>query len=144
MLKKFRERFNKRKYQAEDVQDQSFTAFIIRGNRQVVRREVVASKRFMVDEDTYIIKPQCIFLKNVEGVLQSVSYYREGNPNPYDFQQVNLGLKSQELDRLFAEDFFTIITDLNLESKAIYLLLLVLLNTGLIIAATVKVLMGVF
>lgn len=141
---KIRERLQRRKYKAEDSGDQSFTAYIIRGNRQVVRREVTASKRFKVDEDTYIIKPQCIFLKNINGMLQSVSYYREGNPNPYDFKKENLGLTPDELDRIFAEDFFSIITDLNLESKAVYLLVIVLINLGLCIAMAVTVLMGVF
>jgi hypothetical protein len=144
MRRKIKERIRKRQYRAEDAEDQSFTAYIIRGNRQVVRREVVATKRFKVDDDTYVIKPQCIFLKNIDGTLQSVSYYREGNPNPYDFKDENIGLKADELDRIFAEDFFHIITDLQLESKAIYLLLIVLINLGLIIAITVKTLMGVF
>jgi len=143
-LLKIKERMKKRKYHAEDSEDESFTAFIIRGNRQVVRREVKATKRFKVDDDTYIIKPQCIFLKNIDGILQSVSYYREGNPNPYDFHDENTGLNSQELDRLFAEDFFHIITDLQLESKVIYVLFISLINMGLVIAVTVKTLIGAF
>ena len=144
MRRKIKERIKKRQYQAEDAEDQSFTAYIIRGNRQVVRREVIATKRFKVDDDTYVIKPQCIFLKNIGGMLQSVSYYREGNPNPYDFKKENTGLEANELDRIFAEDFFHIITDLQLESKAVYLLFIVLLNLGLCIAMAVKVLIGVF
>lgn len=144
MRHKIKERIRKRQYRAEDAEDQSFTAYIIRGNRQVARREVTATKRFLVDDDTYVIKPQCIFLKNIEGTLQSVSYYRESNPNPYDFKKENVGLTPNELDRIFAEDFFHIITDLQLESKAIYLLLIVLLNLGLCIAMAVKVLIGAF
>lgn len=144
MRYKIKERIRKRQYSAEDAEDQSFTAYIIRGNRQVARREVIATKRFKVDDDTYIIKPQCIFLKNIDGCLKSVSYYREGNPNPYNFKEINTGLESNELDRIFAEDFFHIITDLQLESKAIYLLLIVLINLGMCIAMAVKVLIGVF
>ena len=141
---KIKEKIRKRQYRSKDAEDQSFTAFIIRGNRQVVRREVIATKRFKVDDDTYVIKPECIFLKNIDGTLQSVSYYREGNPNPYDFKKENLGLTTNELDRIFAEDFYNIVTDLQLEGKQIYLLLIVLINLGLIITSTVKVLMGVF
>ena len=65
--------------------DKEFTAFIIRGNRQIIEREVKASKRFKIGDDTYIIKSDCIFLKKIEGNLKSISVYREGNPNPYNF-----------------------------------------------------------
>lgn len=144
MRRKIKERIKKRQYRSEDADDQSFTAYIIRGNRQVVKRQVSATKRFKVDDDTYVIKPQCIFLKNIDGSLQSVSYYREGNPNPYDFKMENNGLTNDELDRIFAEDFFHIITELQLESKQIYLLLIVLVNLGLCISMAVKVLIGAF
>lgn len=65
--------------------DKEFIAIIIRGNRQVIEREVKASRKFKIGDDTYIIKSECIFLKKIEGVLKSISVYREGNPNPYSF-----------------------------------------------------------
>jgi len=139
-----RDKIRKKRYESEDAEEQSFTAFIIRGNRQVVRREVTATKRFRVDDDTYVIKPQCIFLKNIDGYLTSVSYYREGNPNPYDFQMENKGLKDTELDRLFAEDFFYIITSLQKDSRLSYVLFIVLISMIMTILMTVKVIMGVF
>jgi len=126
-------RINKKKYTTKEELEQVFTAYIIKGNRQVATREVIASKRFLVDGDTYVVKPQCIFLKNVEGVLKSVSYYREGNPNPYDFQKQNKGLNNNELDRIFSEDFFHIVTDLQKENKMVYLFFLALINMVLII-----------
>lgn len=121
-------RRKKDNYKPDDFVEQTFTAFIVKGNRQIVRREVVASKRFRVDEETYLIKPQTIFLKNIDGVMRSVSYYREGNPNPYDFEGENMGIPSDELDRLFAEDFYTIVTNLEPENKMVYILLVVIVN----------------
>ena len=69
----------------EESLDKEFTAYIIRGNRQVIEREVKASRKFKIGDETYIIKSDCIFLKKVNGKLKSISVYREGNPNPYNF-----------------------------------------------------------
>lgn len=137
-------RFGKKKYQPDDYPEQTFTAFIIKGNRQVARREVVASKRFRVDEETYLIKPECIFLKNIDGQLRSVSIYREGNPNPYDFRTENFGITAKELDRIFAEDFFHIVTDLQPENRMKYILFVVALTLGVAIAFDIGVILNAF
>jgi len=129
----------KRKYQPEDAPEQNFTGYIVKGNRQVVKREVIASKRFRVDEETYLIKPECIYLKNIDGNMRSVSYYREGNPNPYEFKGDNRGIDAGELDRVFSEDFFHIVTNLQPEKKTIYVLLIVIINLFLSIAFAVGV-----
>lgn len=111
-----------KKYKPTITEEKSFTAYIAKGNRQVIEREVTASKRFRVNEDTYIIDPDCIFRKNIGGQLRSVSYYREGNPQPYNFIKPNLGISSAELDRIFAEDFFNIIVNLDIRNKSVYVL----------------------
>jgi len=129
----------RQQYQPEDAPEQNFTAYIVKGNRQVVKREVIASKRFRVDEETYLIKPECIFLKNIDGKLRSVSYYREGNPNPYNFKGDNKGISTNELDRVFAEDFFHIVTNLQPEMKTTYVLIIVLINLFLTISFAVGV-----
>jgi hypothetical protein len=59
-------------FKPDSPQEQTFIAYIIKGNRQVVQREVTASKRFRVDEDTYIIKADCIFLKFLDGRFRSI------------------------------------------------------------------------
>jgi len=92
-------------------------------------REVNASKRFKVNEDTYIIKPECIFLKNIGGIMRSVSYYREGNPNPYDFKTMpNVGMTTTELDRYYAEDFHTIVINIQPKDRSLYILLVVIVT----------------
>lgn len=138
-------KLHKRKdYSPDDTQEQTFTAFIIKGNRQVVRREVIASKRFRVDDETYLIKPECIFLKNIDGAIHSVAIYREGNPNPYNFQDENIGIKSTELDRVFAEDFFHIITALQPENRIKYILFVVAINLACSIAYATGVILRVY
>ena len=123
----------------ENQEEQSFTAFIIRGNRQVVQREVRASKRFLLDEETYIIRPECIFLKNIDGYLTSVSYYREGNPNPYSFDKENKGINANQLDRIFAEDFFHIVTAMQLDTRRNYILVVAVVNMFLAVGLLMKV-----
>ena len=65
--------------------DKEFTAYIIRGNRQVIEREIKASRRFKIGDDTYVIKSDCIFIKKIDNKLKSISVYTEGNPNPHNF-----------------------------------------------------------
>jgi hypothetical protein len=126
------------------VVEQTFIAHIVKGNRQVVRREVVASKRFRVDEETYLIRPESIFLKNIDGQLKSVSYYREGNPNPYNFEDVNLGVSPAELDRIFAEDFYHIVTNLQPLNRMLYVLAVVIIAFGLEVAFDIGVAIHAF
>jgi len=120
----------------------SFIAYVFCGNRQIIRREVNASKRFMVNDDMYIIRPSCIFLKKVEGRTRSVSYYREGNPNPYDFVNKNTGISNTDLDRLYAEDFYHIVTDLTQDAKKLYILLISGINMGLTLVMGIMMYLG--
>ena len=144
MARRKRHVFKKPDYSPDEAPEQTFTAFIVKGNRQVIKREVVASKRFRVDEETYFIRPECIFLKNIDGELRSVSYYREGNPNPYGFDKENVGVTSDELDRIFAEDFYNIVVDLQPKSRTIYLLIVAIINLTLCIVFDVGVGLNAF
>jgi len=144
MPKRKRHVFRKPDYSPDEAPESSFTAFIVKGNRQVIRREVIASKRFRVDEETYVIRPECIFLKNVDGILRSVSYYREGNPNPYDFRTTNLGIQADELDRIFAEDFYHIVTNLQPENRMKYVLFVVASTLGLSVTFVILVVLKVY
>jgi len=136
--------FLAKKYKPTVTEEKSFTAYIIRGNRQVIQREVTASKRFRINEETYIIDPECIFRKNIGGHLRSVSYYREGNPKPYDFQKTNIGLTPTELDRFYAEDFYNIIVNLDFDRKILYMLLLTLVNFVLLLVFVIFLVIAEF
>ena len=111
-----------------DTVEKSFIAYIIKGNRQVITREVTASKRFKVEDDMYIVRDECIFYKNIDGFLQSVSYYREGNPNPYNFKDLNTGLSKEELNQIYAEDFYNIIVETQPENRGVIMFMMVIFN----------------
>lgn len=136
MSRKTREEGN---FRPDSPPEQTFTAYIIKGNRQVISRMVTASKRFRVNEETYLIRSESIFLKNIDGKLKSVAYYREGNPNPYSFDGDNTGVTPEELDRIFSEDFHTIVSDLQENNRMFYVLLVVIVTLGLAVAFDVGV-----
>lgn len=131
-------------YQPDTPPEQNFIAYIIKGNRQVVSRMVTASKRFRVDEEMYIIREGSIFLKKVDGRLRSVAYYKEGNPNPYSFEKENEGVTPAELDRIFAEDFYHIVTNLQIMNRSLYILVVVIVSLGLCVAFDVGVAFNAF
>lgn len=107
-----------------DLPEKSFIAYIIKGNRQITKRESTASKRFRVGDNTYIVRDDCIFYKNIDGKLQTVSYYREGNPNPYNFKDDNTGLTPEELDSYYAEDFYNILVDAQPPNRGVIMFVL--------------------
>ena len=44
-----------------DVTEKTFIAYIVKGNRQIIRRDIIASKRFRVEDNTYMVRDECIF-----------------------------------------------------------------------------------
>jgi hypothetical protein len=106
------------------TKDNYFTAYIMRGNRQMLKVNVKASKRFIVNQDTYIIKKSCIFTRINNGKLESVAFYSEGNPNPYDFKKVNDGLSYEEFNILYGEDLYDMLVKLQRNMKMFYLFML--------------------
>jgi hypothetical protein len=121
-------RFRKKKKEKGEIAEKTFIAYIIKGNRQIIRRDIIASKRFRVDDNTYYVRDESIFYKNIDGRLQSVSYYRENNPNPYSFKGDNNGLTVDELDEFFAEDLFHIINNIDPENRSIYVFIMTIVN----------------
>jgi len=123
-----------KRYKPKTTEDKFFTAYIVKGNRQVIERNIIASKRFRIEDNTYIVKADCILRKNIGGELRGVAYYREGNPNPYNFTSINKGLTSSELDKAYSEDFHNILVDMKSDRKTLFILVFVLANLGLSIA----------
>lgn len=142
---KFLEERKKRKYKDKDSSDKSFTAFIVRGNRQVINREITASKKFLVGEDTYIIDSDCIFLKNIGGYLQSQSYYIEGNPKPFNFDnEINKGMTDNEINKFFTGDFLHIIVKAQREKRMKFILLIMILTLAFTMVTFSFTIMDVF
>ena len=127
-----------------DVTEKTFIAYIVKGNRQIIRRDIIASKRFRIEDNTYLVRDECIFYKNIEGRLRSVSYYRENNPNPYNFKNVNTGVNVDDFDKFFAEDLFNIINDIEPENRSIYILIISVVNMALCLLFMSSMLMKVF
>ena len=127
-----------------DVTEKTFIAYIVKGNRQIIRRDIIASKRFRVEDNTYLVRDECIFYKNIDGRLRSVSYYRENNPNPYNFKNVNTGVNVDDFDKFFAEDLFNIINDIEPENRSIYILIISIVNMALCLLFMSSMLMKVF
>lgn len=122
---------SRKKYKEQskgDVSEKTFVAYIVKGNRQIIKRDIIASKRFRVEDNTYVVRDQCIYYKNIEGRLKSVSYYRENNPNPYNFKGDNIGLTKDELDDFFAEDLFHIINEIEPQNRSVYIFLMSIFN----------------
>ena len=127
-----------------DVTEKTFIAYIVKGNRQIIRRDIIASKRFRVEDNTYMVRDESIFYKNIAGKLRSVSYYRENNPNPYNFKGINTGVNKDDFDKFFAEDLFNIINDIQPENRSIYILIISIVNLAFCLLFMVSMLMKVF
>ena len=84
------------------------------------------------------------FYKNIDGRLRSVSYYRENNPNPYNFKNINTGVNVDDFDKFFAEDLFNIINDIEPENRSIYILIISIVNIALCLLFMSSMLMKVF
>jgi hypothetical protein len=106
------------------TKDNYFTAYIMRGNKQMLKVNVKASKRFIVNQDTYIIKKDCIFTRIHQGKIESVAFYSEGNPNPYSFKTLNDGLGYEEFNTIYGEDLYDMLVKLQRNMKMFYLFML--------------------
>jgi hypothetical protein len=106
------------------TRDNYFTAYIMRGNKQAMRVHVRASKRFTVNNNTYIIKKESIFTKIIRNKIESVAYYSEGNPNPHNFKGKNDGLTYDEFNVIYGEDLYNILVSLLKNNKLFYLVIL--------------------
>jgi len=104
-------------------------------NNQLMEYRVNATRKFNVDDETYVIKSQCCYFKQIHGVYELVSYYVEGNPNPFKLDDTNgnKGLTEKELDGYISGDMFNILIECQEEDKKRYILQLVSITTGIAI-----------
>lgn len=76
----------KEKYKSRRNKIIEIYVIVVKENRQTIEHFIQASRRFVFEDGTYIIKRDCIFLKNINGMLRQCLLYSEGNPNPYNFK----------------------------------------------------------
>lgn len=103
-------------------QENFLTAYIFNRNKTISEYVVVATKKFVVNDETYVIKDSCTYKKIIGDVLKLVAFYSEGNPNPYNLKSVkdNTGLTENELDDIIAGDIYNILIECQNESKQKY------------------------
>ena len=104
-------------------------------NNQLMEYRVNASRKFNVGDETYVIKSKCCYFKKIHGVYELVSYYVEGNPNPFKLDNTggNVGLTEDELDGYISGDMFNILIECQEEDKKKYILQLVGVTCGIAI-----------
>ena len=93
-------------------------------NNQLMEYRVNASRKFNIDDETYVIKSKCCYFKQIHGVYELVSYYVEGNPNPFRLDNTggNVGLTKEELDGYISGDMFNILIECQEEDKKKYII----------------------
>ena len=93
-------------------------------NNQLLEYRVNASRKFNIDDETYVIKPKCCYFKQIRNVYELVSYYVEGNPNPFRLDNTggNTGLTKEELDSYISGDMFNILIECQEEDKKKYII----------------------
>ena len=129
---KRKEKDNKIKIQRKDKnkkksdKTRSIIAYIL-CNKQLKEFRVKATRKFNVDDETYVIKSKCCYFKKVNGIFEMVAYYVEGNPNPFNLENYedNTGLNEDELDRYIGGDMFNILIECQEEDKKKYTINLV-------------------
>lgn len=87
--------------------------------------EFISEKEFEYEGKKYIIDSKCIFIiPNKKGFLQT-SYYIEGNENPLDFSNKNVGIPCNALSLLWKYKLYK--TLMELDEKNINFILIILL-----------------
>ncbi len=104
----------------------SIYVYII-GNKQIMEYKLNASRKFNIGDETYVLKSDCCYFKKINGKYELVSYYVEGNPNPFKLNNVedNVGLSETELDNYIGGDLFNILVECQEEDKKRYIIQLV-------------------
>lgn len=100
------------------------TVFIICKNTTIKEYDIFATRKFNLQDETYVVKEKCCYQKNIDGEIKLVSYYNQGNPNPIKLKKgfKNIGLTSNELDSYISADIFNIIAECQQNDRSKYIL----------------------
>jgi len=104
-------------------------AYILCKNNQIKEYHTDATRKFNLEDETYVVKGSCCYRKKINGIYEQVSYYVQGNPNPFDLRKIekNVGLSCEELDSFIDADLFNILIECQQNDKSKYVLGLVVL-----------------
>lgn len=105
--------------------------YIMCKSNQIKQFNSNATRKFVIGDETYVIKGNCCYFKKINGVLELVSFYNEGNPNPIDIynKDNNDGLEENELGAYLDADLFKILDECQKNDRTKYILPLVLFST---------------
>ncbi|MCJ7572345.1 MAG: hypothetical protein MUO82_10815 [Candidatus Thermoplasmatota archaeon] len=108
---------------SKNKKENYLTAFIFCRNKTINEYIIVATRKFIVNDETYIIKDNCTYKKIVNKQIKLVAYYSEGNPNPYNLKSIekNVGLTTEELDNITAGDIYNILIECQNTGKQKYI-----------------------
>ena len=125
-MKKEKRKSNKQVSVRKTGKTRSIYAYIL-CNNQLMEYRVNATRKFNVGDETYVIKAKCCYFKKVNKIFELVTYYVEGNPNPFSLDNVdgNVGLTEKELDNYIGGDLFNILVECQEEDKKRYIIQLV-------------------
>lgn len=98
-------------------------------NKHIKEFDISASKKFNINDETYVIKDKCCYIRMIEGNIQEFALYVEGNPNPFDLKLrgKNKGLTESEIEQYIAGDLFNILMECQNEDKSKYIIHLTVL-----------------
>jgi len=133
----------KEKYGSKYSKQIEIVVYVVKGNKQLVTHYMKASRRFVFDGHTYIVKRKAIFAKIIDGYLKPCIVYTEGNPNPHTFNGDNLGLTEKELNDIYGEDLYEILVKIQAENKIFYMMIFNFLTLVMSIVLTIAVIFGV-
>lgn len=133
----------KSKYANKTRKPIELCSYIMKNNKQIDEYYVRASKRFIYEGNTYVIKRKSVFTKIVFGTLKPCIVYIESNPNPCDFKKPNFGLTKNELNEFYGEDLYEILVKIQAENKMFFMLLFGFLTLVLTIITLLAVIFGV-
>lgn len=100
----------------------ALTVYLLCKNKLVKEYGIIASRKFNIGDETYVIKRRCCYPRLRNGQPELVSFYSEGNPNPHDLRKPeNKGLNGIELDRYVSGDVYNIIIECQRKDKTRYI-----------------------
>jgi len=98
-------------------------ANIICKSGQVVQFDVNATKKFVYNDECYVIKKDCVVFKvDKTGFVTPNIFYYQGNPKPFKPGcVVNYGLSENELEEYISGDLFNILIECQKNDKSVYI-----------------------
>lgn len=92
--------------------------------------EFIDKKKFKHDGNDYIIDSKCIFIIPTSKSFLQTSYYIEGNENPLDFSNKNIGIPCNALSLLWKYKLYK--TLMELDEKNLNWILIILLIASMV------------